>query len=164
MLPIKVVLLLLAISSASLAQQAPAIYYSVPAADAPELAARGHYAVGVRTVDLLHHDQVDILHFDKSTGKAPLYDRPLKVEIWYPAIIPAGQQEQTTYQMPVPGGRGLAGVNTLSIADRALRDAPPVAGETLPPPHRFARVSRISLFHELHHREPCIERLCRGRH
>jgi predicted dienelactone hydrolase len=129
---IKFVLLLLAISSALLAQQAAAIYYSVPAADAPELAARGPYAVGVRTLDLLHHDQVDILHFDKSTGKAPLYDRPLKVEIWYPAIIPAGQQEQTTYQMPVPGGRSLAGANTLSIADRALRDAPPVAGERFP--------------------------------
>jgi predicted dienelactone hydrolase len=121
-------LLLFAISSVAIAQQP----YSVPAADAPELAARGSYAVGVRTVDLVHRNQVDILHFDKTTGKAPLYDRPLKVEVWYPAIIPTGQQEQTVYQMPVPGGHGFAGSPVFQIADKALRDAPPVTGTRFP--------------------------------
>jgi len=88
---------LLVVSSICLAQKTAGIYYSVPAADAPELAARGRYAVGVRTVDLVHRGQIDILHFDKATGKAPLYDRPLKVEVWYPAVIPSGQQEETIY-------------------------------------------------------------------
>jgi hypothetical protein len=46
-------------------------FYSVPAVDAPELAARGRWAVGVRTIDIVHPGQVDILHFDKATGKAP---------------------------------------------------------------------------------------------
>ncbi len=43
----------------------------------PQLAQRGQYAVGVRTLNLVHQGQVDILHFDAATGKAPLYDRPL---------------------------------------------------------------------------------------
>ena len=124
-------LLLFAVSSVAIAQPAP-IPYSVPPADAPELAVRGRYAVGVRTVDLVHPNQVDILHFDKTTGKAPLYDRPLEIEIWYPAVIPPGQQEQTVYQMPVPGGHGFAGSPVFQIADKALRDAPPVTGARFP--------------------------------
>jgi hypothetical protein len=62
--------------------------FSVPPSDAPELAARGTFSVGVRTLEIKHAAQPDILNFDKATGKAPLYDRPLTVEIWYPAIIP----------------------------------------------------------------------------
>lgn len=126
------VALLLAVPSASIAQQGFAEYYSVPPADAPELAARGHYSVGVRTIELVHRNQVDILHFDKATSKAPLYDRPLKIELWYPAVIPASQQERTTYQMPVPGGYGFAGSPVFQIADRALRDAPPLEGARFP--------------------------------
>ncbi|MFC5625801.1 alpha/beta hydrolase family protein [Algoriphagus winogradskyi] len=50
--------------------------------DAPELAARGEYAVGVQTLDLIHKNQLDILNYGK--GEDSLYNRPLKVEIWYP--------------------------------------------------------------------------------
>jgi predicted dienelactone hydrolase len=123
---------LLVVSSICLAQKTAGIYYSVPAADAPELAARGRYAVGVRTVDLVHRGQIDILHFDKATGKAPLYDRPLKVEVWYPAVIPSGQQEETIYQMAVPGGHGFAGSPVLLVAGKAMRDAAPVTGARFP--------------------------------
>ena len=117
---------------ASLAQQSTVGYYSVAPAGAPELAARGPYAVGVRTIPLLHSGQVDILHFDKTSGKAPLYERPLTVEVWYPAVIPNGKQEQTVYQMPVPGGHGFEGLPNFQIADKALRDAPPVSGSSFP--------------------------------
>jgi predicted dienelactone hydrolase len=125
-------LALCAISSICLAQENVTRYYSVPPADAPELAARGRYSVGVRTLDLVHHDQADILRFDKSTGKAPLYDRPLRIELWYPAVIPSGQKEQTVYQMPVPGGHGFAGSPVFSIAGKALRDATSMPGERFP--------------------------------
>ncbi len=125
-------LLLFTIPGLAAAQTAPSIYYSVPPADSPELSARGRYPVGVRTLELVHSNQIDILHFDKATGKAPLYDRPLKIEIWYPAIIPPGQQEQTVYPMPVPGGKSLAGAPVLQIADKALRDAPPATGTRFP--------------------------------
>ncbi|HLK97736.1 MAG TPA: hypothetical protein VK364_08210, partial [Hymenobacter sp.] len=57
--------------------------------DAPELAARGAYKVGVRTLKLVHPAQIDVLH--PKDGKSPLYDRPLTVEVWYPARIPAGK-------------------------------------------------------------------------
>ncbi len=101
-------------------------YFSIPPSDAPALAPRGTYSVGVRTLQLVHHNQVDILHFDKSTGKAPLYDRPLTVEVWYPAVIPSGQTESTTYQMSMPSGANFP------IAGKALRDAPPSSSGPFP--------------------------------
>ena len=126
------IVLLFAEAVLSFGQTASGTYYSVPPADAPELAARGKYSVGVRTIDIEHSNQIDILHFDKNTGKAPRYDRPLKIEVWYPAIIPHDKQEQTTYEMPVPGGHGFAGSPVFEIPDKALRDAPPVTGTRFP--------------------------------
>src|SRR4029077_16239179 len=76
--------------------------FSVPPADAPELAASGTYSVGVGPMEIKHAAQPDILNFDKNTGKAPLYDRPLTLEIWYPAI-PDGKKSPTTYEMVMPG-------------------------------------------------------------
>jgi predicted dienelactone hydrolase len=124
----KILLALFAAGSLFAAQK----YYSVPAADAPELAQRGPYDVGVRTIEIVHKGQVDILHIDKATGKAPLYDRPLTVEVWYPAQIPAGTKIETVYKMPVPGGGMLDGSSTIDIADKALRDAEPLNGKTFP--------------------------------
>lgn len=121
-------------------QEAPT-FFGVPPADAPELAHRGQYSVGVRTVELHDPGQPDILHFDKVSGKAPLYDRPLTVEIWYPAIIPPGAVERTDYVMELPGVATShdpsskdpsAKSQTLSLPGKALRDAPPNAGQTYP--------------------------------
>ena len=108
------------------------VYFSVPPADAPELAPRGAYPVGVRTLEIKHPGQVDILNFDKTAGKAPLYDRPLTVEVWYPAVIPVGQQERTVYEMGLPPTSGGTEGKTVSILGKALRDAPPVKGHTFP--------------------------------
>lgn len=116
--------------SAGAQTAAPPQYFSVPGADAPQLAKRGPYAVGVRTLQLVHPNQVDILHFDKTRGKAPLYDRPLPVEVWYPATIPAGQEERTTYTSAMPGVDTTSPI--LTIEGKALRDAPPVAGTRFP--------------------------------
>jgi hypothetical protein len=109
-------------------------FFSVPVADAPELAPRGPYSVGVRTIELKIPDQVDILNFDKNTGKAPVYERPLKIEVWYLATIPAGAEERTVYEMGFPrGGRGIEGVpKTVAVLGKALRDAPPVKGRQYP--------------------------------
>ncbi len=122
--------LLLPLAWSANAQAAAAQYFSVPGADAPQLAKRGAYAVGVRTLQIVHPNQVDILHFDKSTGKAPLYDRPLTVEVWYPATIPAGQEEKTTYVSAMPNADDMS--ETFQIAGKALRDAPPLAGTRFP--------------------------------
>jgi predicted dienelactone hydrolase len=103
-------------------QNSPPTYFSVPGSDAPELARRGNYAVGVRTLDLVHTGQPDILHLNKETGKAPLYDRPLKVEVWYPAVLPPGMEEKVVYQ----------DAGSVQIAGKALRDAAPVTGQRFP--------------------------------
>jgi len=64
--------------------------------DAPELAARGNYSVGVQTIDLMHDDQIDILNYGE--GLDSLYDRSIKVEVWYPAEISDGNEELVTYK------------------------------------------------------------------
>ena len=115
--------------------QSPAssdIFFSVPTADAPELAPRGAYQVGVRTLEIKNPGQVDILNFDKATGKAPLYDRPLTVEVWYPGVIPVGQQERTVYEMGLPSTSGGTAEKTVPVLGKALRDASPVKGHTFP--------------------------------
>ncbi len=105
-------------------------FYSVPGPDAPELARRGTFGVGVKTLDLVHKDQVDILKFDKDSGKAPLYDRPLKIELWYPAVIPAGVEEKTTYTSRNPGNTNPPG--GFETIGKALRDAAPLAERKFP--------------------------------
>ena len=64
--------------------------------DAPELSARGTYGVGVQTLDLVNKNQIDILNYEK--GKDSLYDRPLKIEVWYPAEISKAEDELVTYE------------------------------------------------------------------
>ena len=123
-------LLLMLAGFAVLASAQNPVYFSVPGPEAPELARRGSFSVGVRTVDIVHPGQVDILKFDRSTGKAPLYDRPLKLEIWYPATIPAGQQEKTAYLSAAFGTQNTGG--SFEIAGKALRDAPPASGQIFP--------------------------------
>ncbi|MGA2811533.1 MAG: dienelactone hydrolase [Candidatus Acidiferrum sp.] len=104
--------------------------FSVPPVDAPELAPRGPYGVGVRTLSLLDPKQVDILRFDKITGKAPLYDRPLTVEVWYPALLPKGPEERVVYEMPMP--RSGATPRAVPVRGKALRDAAPLPGTLCP--------------------------------
>ena len=90
--------------------------------DAPELARRGDYKVGVRTVNFINKAQIDILR--SKNGVDPLYDRPLKVEIWYPAIVPAGKKELASYEDSF--GSRLDSTRPLlpfTFPGRALRDA-----------------------------------------
>jgi len=91
--------------------------------DAPELAARGDYGVGVRTLELVNPDQIDIINLSEENPDAR-YDRPLTVEIWYPAIIPDGSEEMTTYESYL-GRADQDNVEAFSFAGRALRDAEP---------------------------------------
>jgi predicted dienelactone hydrolase len=120
------------LSAVCFSQQRPTTFYSVPPVDAPELAMRGSYSVGVRTVDLVNPQQVDILKLDHKTGKAPLYDRPLRIEIWYPAIIPAGAEERTYYEAAMPFPPAPGAPKTFLTIGKALRDAQPVSGKSFP--------------------------------
>ncbi|MEK6154106.1 dienelactone hydrolase [Flavobacteriaceae bacterium 3-367] len=90
--------------------------------DAPELAQRGAYGVGVQTLELVHKNQADILNIKE--GKAPLYDRPITIELWYPATIPVGITPIEQYTQ-VLGRNGTPGrpVTPFTFKGRALRDA-----------------------------------------
>lgn len=92
--------------------------------DAPELAPRGTFSVGVRSLTLVHAGQLDVLH--AKAGESPRYDRVLPVEIWYPATIPAGKAEQVVYEQ-VMGNFNDAKrpLIPFTFAGRALRDAEP---------------------------------------
>jgi predicted dienelactone hydrolase len=118
-----------------LAQPGVGDYASVPPIDAPELAHRGPHSVGVRTLEVVNPGQVNILEFNKETGEAPLYDRPLTLEVWYPAVIPDGQREHTVYKSAMPGqtDKRPEGVpDTFEIDGKALREAPPAKGAEFP--------------------------------
>ena len=92
--------------------------------DAPELASRGSYKVGVQTLELINKNQVDVLN--SKGGTDPLYNRHLKIEVWYPAIIAADKKELETYNATL----GLLKDSTrplipFSFTGRALRNAVP---------------------------------------
>jgi predicted dienelactone hydrolase len=61
--------------------------------DAPELAKLGPYAVGVRTLKLNDAAQPDVLALDAAKG-APLRDREVEVELWYPAKPQPGARHE----------------------------------------------------------------------
>jgi predicted dienelactone hydrolase len=96
--------------------------------DAPKLAERGQHTVGVRTVDLVNPDQVDILN--SKGDKNVTYDRPLTVEVWYPADMPVDADVSVTYE-EVMGTRGdsLRPLTPFTFEGRAMRDAEPKTSE-----------------------------------
>jgi predicted dienelactone hydrolase len=99
---------------------------SEPGVDAPELAKLGNHAVGVRTVTLVHKDQLDLMAFDPKTNTAPRHDRTLQVVMWYPARM-AGASTPETYtdtlasEPPSPPAK-------FHMAGIAVRDAKPEGG------------------------------------
>ncbi|SFT98345.1 Alpha/beta hydrolase family protein [Algoriphagus locisalis] len=94
--------------------------------DAPELAARGEYAVGVQTLDLINPNQLDILNYGK--GGDSLYNRPLKVEIWYPAT--ANSNELISYdEVMGQNGSPTRPLIPFTFLGRATRNAKPVYTE-----------------------------------
>ena len=95
--------------------------YGDPLPDAPELSARGEYAIGVRTMKLINKNQVDILN-----GKDAVYDRPLTVEVWYPANLDPGDEELVTYdEMMGTAGDPKRPLIPFTFQGRATRDAKP---------------------------------------
>lgn len=88
---------------------------------APALAAYGDLPVGVRQLDLVNPDQIDILSIDPAAPKPdsfPRYDRPLTVEMWYPAA--EGSEGDTTLKAFLRDG-----TTEVALEGRAVRDAAP---------------------------------------
>ncbi len=88
---------------------------------APELSAYGALPVGVRQIEMVNKDQVDILAIDPAADKPdplPRYDRPLTVEVWYPAA--EGASGETSLQAFLRDG-----TTEVTLQGRAMRDAAP---------------------------------------
>ncbi len=93
---------------------------------APDLAAYGSYAVGVRSVELVNANQIDILQLDNAQpvpDPLPRYDRPLTVEVWYPADSAVTGDNQLRATMR-------DAVTEVMLTGRAIRDAATVTGDS----------------------------------
>jgi len=92
--------------------------------DAPELALRGDFKIGVRTITVVNKGQIDILNTKGSIE--PTHDRILKLEIWYPALITDREKELVIYEeeRPVPNDPTRQMIK-YNFPGRALRDASP---------------------------------------
>ena len=81
-----------AVAGSALAQQN---HIDTVAPVAPELASYGSYDIGVRTLQVTDRNRPDILN-TKAGGPTATYDRPLTLEVWYPAKLAAGQKPAAT--------------------------------------------------------------------
>jgi len=85
--------------------------------DAPALADFGQYAIGVRTLNVVDKNRIDVLNTINGEDNKH-YDRSLTLEVWYPATLAAGQS---------PGGQYQAITRnpaiTATLRGRAVRDA-----------------------------------------
>jgi predicted dienelactone hydrolase len=90
--------------------------------DAPELAERGAYQVGVQTLELINENQIDILNYSKGTDT--LYHRPLTIEVWYPAEANPESGALLAYE-EVMGNANTPGrpIIPFTFFGRATRDA-----------------------------------------
>jgi predicted dienelactone hydrolase len=101
-------------------------------ADAPLLAAYGPHSIGVRTLKVVNPNQIDMLQIDPKAAKPevlPRYNRPLTLEVWYPATQSAtgNTAPNTTLRALVRDGKTEVG-----LQGHALRDAAPAAGTAFP--------------------------------
>jgi len=91
---------------------------------APELAAYGPLEIGVRPIDLVNPDQIDIVAIATApaadpAAPLPTYDRPLRVSVWHPAYPGAtGSRTLPNYLRD--------GVTLAPLVGRATRYAAPI--------------------------------------
>ena len=90
--------------------------------DAPALTADGEYEIGVQTLELVNPEGLDILNAVEGE-ETPTYDRPLTVEVWYPADV-AEDAEPTPYTVMTRNATTEA-----TLLGRAVRDAEPLTAE-----------------------------------
>ena len=87
------------------------------ASDSPELASFGEYDIGVKTIEVVDRNRIDIINTLR--GEASVhYDRKLTVEIWYPAELNEGQEPRGEYKAITRNPE-----ITATLSGRAVRDA-----------------------------------------
>ena len=123
-LSLKLIFLLLFIFNLNGQNQEASFLIGSKLPDAPLLSSRGEYKVGVKTVHLVHHNQIDIVN--SLRDRDSIYDRPLTVEIWYPARLSEGESEEVIYE-EVMGNFGDPNrpLIPFTFTGKAARDAKP---------------------------------------
>jgi predicted dienelactone hydrolase len=86
---------------------------------APELAPYGANDIGVRTIQVIDKNRPDILNI-KEGGPTVRYDRPLTLEVWYPATLAAGQKPGGEYRVVTRDP-----AVTVTLHGKAVRQAAP---------------------------------------
>ncbi|MBU3018641.1 dienelactone hydrolase [Paraglaciecola agarilytica] len=89
--------------------------------DAPELAAYGTHSIGVRQLEVTNPNQIEMLKLDSTKpepAKFPRYDRPLTLEVWYPAL--KSSTGNTTLKAYMRDGK-----TQVALHGKAVRDAKP---------------------------------------
>jgi predicted dienelactone hydrolase len=66
--------------------------YTLQPSITPELAKEGKYLVGVKTLEVVHEKQLNTQTFTS------VQDRPLTLEVWYPAVNGAADEPLATYE------------------------------------------------------------------
>lgn len=109
--------------------------YSIPNADAPELAYLGKYAVGVTEHTFVDPARPSIV--EALAGREPLAAREVPVTIWYPveanSTVEGAETATYTGKLPFrPGVRPEGVPETYNFGGIAIRDAKPFEGDRLP--------------------------------
>ena len=91
--------------------------------DAPALAPYGPYPIGVQTLNAVIPNSIDVLNIEGEN--VPRYDRPLTLEVWYPAEL--GAVQGGSYQAMLRDG-----VTEVTLTGRAARDATPASSARFP--------------------------------
>ena len=76
-LPLYLILIGCLLGNFEVKAQESTFIYGDALPDAPELAVSGNFAVGVKTLELINKDQLDINNIEQ--GQAPIYDRKMVV-------------------------------------------------------------------------------------
>lgn len=95
------------------------------AANAPELSAYGTFDVGVRQLNFVNPGQLDVVAMSNGAAPGTTYDRPLSIEMWYPALT--GSTGPTVLNANMRDG------TPIELQGRAVRDATPAAGSDAHP-------------------------------
>lgn len=104
----------------SLIAQADEQLYTVQPSITPELAVAGQYTVGVQTLKVTHEKQLDTQTFTSQK------DRPLTLEVWYPADAQVANTPTATYENVTRLHK------PFSLVGTAYRDASPQASGQFP--------------------------------
>ncbi|MGY0563227.1 MAG: alpha/beta hydrolase family protein, partial [Paraglaciecola chathamensis] len=89
--------------------------------DVPELAAYGTHSIGVRQLEVTNPNQIEMLKLDSTKPEPatlPRYDRPLTLEVWYPAL--KSSTGNTTLKAYMRDGK-----TQVALHGKAVRDAKP---------------------------------------